>query len=242
MKKIFASLAVAAVSVATFATADTFENNRSKSANNNSPGFYVGGGLGAVRAKGFKEVTGEYINTYAKGKLKGKPALHLYNFFAGYKFNEYFRADVNGQYRSFKYSTVEAEVVGTSTYEQKIKNYSLFLNGYIDAPTKTAFTPYVTAGLGYASNTPNALAYKYPTQSVLNFNAPGKKTGNLAWNVGVGSKIRIYKNWDLSAEYRYVDLGKVKAKTAVNGNKNTVPAASQKLKVHQGLLNVIYNL
>jgi opacity protein-like surface antigen len=232
MKKLLISLVVASVSTTALAAVEAPKKGKSA---NNAPGFYVGAGLGGLIGQDFNAVE----DTYVKAKPKGQPFLHLYNLLAGYKVNEYFRAEANGQYRGLKYSGNDA----TGTYNQKINNYSLFLNGYVDIPTNTVFTPYVTAGLGYAHNISGTL-FGRDNAPAANFDAPGKSTSNFAWNIGFGSKMKIYENVDLALDYRFVDLGKVGTHATVDNNTvpNTISATSQNLRVHQGLLSLIYNL
>ena len=86
MKRFFLPVIMAAVSAAAFSVADGLQGTSSRVSNNSSSGYYVGGGLGALRAQSFKEVT----SVYAKSGPRGTPSLHLYNLFAGYKFNKYF--------------------------------------------------------------------------------------------------------------------------------------------------------
>ena len=76
----------------------------------------------------------------------------------GYKFNDWFRADVTGEYRG------KANFHGSDnvafTGGQGVDNYSgsksewLFLaNAYVDLGTWSCFTPYIGAGVGGSYNT-----------------------------------------------------------------------------------------
>lgn len=205
---------------------------------NSGPGFYIGAGVGGYHtAEDFKEI--EY--SYVKGDIKTSNLNTLmYGGMFGYKFTEYFRADVNGQYRKFNYSASDDLL----KFNQKIKNYSVFLNGYVDIPNYTVFTPYVTAGAGCAHNVTSDLSATSSNRlnTELEFDSPGRNTTNLAFNAGVGTKMKMYKNFDLDIAYRYADLGKIKVDATNDGSDLPVPSASQHLKIHQLMLSVICNL
>ena len=222
-----------AVSISTLALADGVVSKKGHSNSNrdNEPGFYAGAGLGGFIANEFKDIENSYV------KSNPKMSLPVFNILTGYKYNKYFRADINGQYRDFKYSATEDD----SNVEQKIKNYSLFLNGYVDVLTDTMFTPYVTAGLGFAKNDPDSLTVRDTMLPGFNYDAKGKQTNNFAWNIGAGSRVNIYENLDLDISYRYVDLGKIEVDSTSTKKDVAISAASQDLRTHQGLLSLIYN-
>lgn len=218
-------------------------------------GFYVGAGAGwfdaANEFKAHEPEDGTQFS-YVKKKPKGDPAV-VPNILVGYRFNEYFSADINAQYRKFKYEAIRDLDGGINKFKQQfnqeVKNYSLFLNANLGVPTGTLFTPYVTAGIGYARNSGDlaSVVTNLNTGKVdpdLGFKSPGKKTNNFAWNAGLGAKVKVNKNFDLDLSYRYLDLGKVRVdKTSFSGDADSVVSAtSQHLKAHQVLLNLIYNI
>lgn len=216
-------------------------------------GFYVGAGLGWFHAA--KEFDAhepkDAAGSYAKKKPSAHPAV-VPNVLVGYRFNNYLSADVNAQYRTFKYSAdriIEDDTL-KQHLDQKIKNYSVFVNGNAGVPIGAMFTPYVTAGVGCAYNKVGKLNSSFVDtsngipQPLMGSESPGKNTNNFAWNAGAGVKVQINKSFDLDLGYKYIDLGKVKIEeTSLIGDSNTkVFSASQKLRVHQVMLNLIYNL
>jgi len=174
-------------------------------------GYYVKAELGKSWPNSFSG------NGSPTDYLKAKPKNNLtYGLAIGYRFNDKFRADVNGQIRCLDYKasgSVPIAGAGTGTAQvqqnQQIKNYSLFFNGYYDIAMVSMFTPYVTAGFGYAYNNANALASQSNPASG-SFTATGKNTSNFAWNVGAGTAVKLHANVDLDIAYRYVSLGKVR--------------------------------
>lgn len=229
-------------------------------------GFFFGGGTGGFwSAKAFQgretqinNISLPDIQTQGvKKKPSGDPAL-VFNTLVGYRFNDYISADINAQYRHFKYNATRLinnplapPPQVQENFEQRIKNYSIFLNGTLSAPVEDSFLkPYVTGGIGYAHNKAGDLidivnfnnTDVFP-QSVVKFK--GKNTNNFAWNAGAGAKIKINEKFDLDINYKYLSLGKVKNNGANfrdnNGNTLSSSASSQRLKAHQIMVDLIYN-
>ena len=150
----------------------------------------------------------------------------------GYKISDDVRAEIALQHRKFKYDYTAA---GTTT-TQSTKNYAAFLNGYYDFNNDSSFTPYLTAGLGVSRN--KAGDGKQDDGGTPEIYA-GKTSTNLAWNVGVGSKMAISSDLDLDIAYRYVDLGKIKKFS--DSTPSSDPAGSAvKLRAHELTAGLVY--
>ena len=67
-------------------------------------------------------------------------------FGLGYTFNEYLRSDLNFQIRNLK--TVNKN---NSSDNSKNNAFTKMLNGFVDLPTGTMFTPYGMVGVGMSS-------------------------------------------------------------------------------------------
>lgn len=236
MKRVLVAAAFFGISMSALADNIPRYIGSSRSANSD-PGIYLGGGIGGFGANKFKET-----DSYVADRPQGDPAL-VYNLFVGYKYNKYLRADINAQYRKLKYKAqreLRVFPIESISLNQKIKNFSIFANGYVDLPNYTIFTPYVTAGIGYSQNDSSNLDAIFTSPS-LSGSAPGKKSNDFAWNLGVGTKIKVYENLDLDLSYRYADLGKIRHGAAKIAG-SAVPESFQDLKVHQGIVSLIYNL
>lgn len=84
----------------------------------------------------------------------------------------------------------------------KSTSWSFMANGYYDIDTGSAVTPYVGAGIGYAS-------------TKVRFNPSGvaiadDKDGSLAWQLIGGLSYRLSDNTELYTDYRYFDGGSAK--------------------------------
>ncbi len=142
----------------------------------------------------------------------------------GYQFNEWFRADITGEYRTpSNYWGLEsyAGTVGggppfspncpATCYDRYSANVSsaVFLaNGYVDLGTWWGVTPYVGAGIGGAYNMFNGL-YDTGLETGGYGSAPDSGTLSLAWAVMAGVSYAITPNLRLEFGYRYINLGNV---------------------------------
>ena len=195
MKKVLVCASLIALSASAFA-ADT------------KSGVYVRGDIGA--SKMFKGTQTD-DNPLSGSFNDVKP---VYSVGVGYKFDNNFRADVNAQLRNSKHESA------TTEYKSK----AVFVNGYYDFDSSSIFTPYVTAGVGYAQNKMDGLATE--TTNVTN--------KNFAYNAGFGSKVNVAKDVDLDLGYRFVNLGDFKSKTS-----NTV--TTRKAHAHELSAGVIFS-
>ncbi len=155
---------------------------------------------------------------------------------AGYQFNNWFRADVTGQYRgraNFKGTDLLTFPLATPNGVQTfngIDNYSasksewLFLaNAYVDLGTWWGVTPFVGAGVGTALVTIS----NFTDTGVNNINFNGLGAGpfpsgppvasfaaassgskwNFAWAAHAGLAYKVSPNITLELAYSFVDLG-----------------------------------
>ncbi|MCH9753679.1 MAG: porin family protein [Alphaproteobacteria bacterium] len=196
MKKVLLCASLIALSASAFAS---------------DSGLYVRGDIGASKMK-----LSEKVTPANKVTNDTKP---VYNLGVGYNFNDNLRADLNAQLRNS-----EIEKNGHSLKNSEYKSKAVFLNGYYDFKNDTLFTPYVTAGVGFAKNSIEKLPADHTSKSNTNF----------AWNTGVGSKVNVSKNVDLDVSYRYSNLGNFKY-TASNVEHKF------KAKAHEVMAGVIYN-
>ncbi|MBM3608486.1 MAG: porin family protein [Alphaproteobacteria bacterium] len=134
---------------------------------------------------------------------------------AGYQFNDWFRADVTGEYNFGSrwqaiesYADVAYGAAGRcmNLYNAKVGGGAFLLNGYVDLGTWYHITPYVGAGVGMAHN-------KVGTIQDIGINmgglgvGPGVSKWNFAWALMAGAAVQIAPNWKLDFGYRYLDKG-----------------------------------
>lgn len=215
-----------------------------KSDNRKSSGFYASLGLGMGTATKFEEKEDElYVSKAPKVKSP------IYGAAFGYRFNDYLRADINGQYSKFKYSasreTGNSSSDGSENLSQSIKSYAIFVNAYLDISNRTIFTPYFTAGIGAARNEPGNLNLK-GSGDEFDVVASGRKVSNFAWNAGTGIKVKVHKNVDLDFSYTYLNLGKIKSSEAsikdpIFDTEEIISASSKRLNTHRFMTSLVWN-
>lgn len=139
----------------------------------------------------------------------------LFGLGFGYDTGHYFRFDITGEYRG-KGLFVAQDRYGdgnsfsaTNDYTADIESWVGMFNTYIDIGTWHCVTPYVGAGVGFASI--SVLGYtdvNVPTGGV----AYGKDhtETNFAWAVYGGLAYEVTPSLTIDLAYRYTDLGDAK--------------------------------
>jgi len=136
----------------------------------------------------------------------------IFSLGAGYRFNNWFRADVTGQYRGnanmhgLDIVSFNGAVIGTDEYRASKSEWLFLANGYVDLGTWWCVTPFIGAGIGTSRvsisnfldvNTPNAGVAFAPTASKWNF----------AWALHTGLAYKVSPGLTLEMAYHYVSLG-----------------------------------
>ncbi len=141
----------------------------------------------------------------------------IFGLGAGYKFNNWFRADVTGEYRgnSQFFGTDQITYVGgvgTDTYHATKSEWVVLGNAYVDLGTWWCMTPFIGAGIGGARVAIN----NFTDQGIANngFGAlPGLAFGdnvtkwNFAWALHAGVAYKVTPNFTVELAYRYLDMG-----------------------------------
>lgn len=196
-----------------------------------SSGIYLRGDIGV----GVQSV-GKYHNddiAAVGGTFFGKS--NSATFFGGvgigYRFNNWLRFDVTGEYRgggsvSVSDSFFNTGVNGqqTNTYKGNLSSFVTLFNGYFDLGTWNCLTPYIGAGIGFAQNNIGGLTDQGVQNDTrfLNLYVPtlgyasnGNKT-NVAWALMAGVGYEVNKNLTLELGYRYLNLGDAQSGRIVN--------------------------
>ncbi len=155
----------------------------------------------------------------------------------GYAFNNWFRVDLTGEYRTgARFGAMDETVFangGSPTgfvnqrngYNGQVSSAVFLANAYVDLGTFCqlgCLTPFVGAGIGVANNTfssVNDTSTQYifdPTTNTFGgaFGATQsyfaeKSKASLAWALMAGVSYDVTKNVKLEVGYRYLNLGKV---------------------------------
>jgi opacity protein-like surface antigen len=186
-----------------------------------SSGIYLRGDVGV----GYQTV-GKYSQEAAGAIESGQFFAQTDNaaFFAGvgvgYRFNNWFRVDGTFEYRGAGQIGVTDRVTFAAnggiaqlnnTYKGNLSSMVALFNAYVDLGTWNCLTPYIGAGIGYASNRITGLT----DQGILNGSLYGPTLGTasngtksgVAWALMAGVGYEVNKNLTLEVGYRYLNLG-----------------------------------
>jgi opacity protein-like surface antigen len=181
-------------------------------------GWYLRGDIGITnqRLKKLDSNTAQQFPTTDNGL--GFDSSGLFGLGVGYQFNNWFRMDVIGQYRSranFHGSNavnLGAGGFGANNYSGS-KSEALFLvNAYVDLGTWWCITPFIGAGVGSSYN----MIHNFRDDGILNSGGTtrgsvtyfeDKGTWNFAWAAHAGLAYKVNPNLTLELAYSYVSLG-----------------------------------
>lgn len=152
----------------------------------------------------------------------------LFDVGVGYQFNNWFRADVTGQWRgraNFHGSQFTDAFAGSALVDNYSgsKSEAVFLaNGYVDLGTWWYVTPFIGAGIGTSYNrisgfrddgTGSTFGVARPPSVVY---AADNGKWNFAWALHTGLAYRVTPGVTVELGYSYMNLGD--ATTGVNSN------------------------
>ena len=154
----------------------------------------------------------------------------IFDIGVGYQFNNWFRADVTGQWRGRAnlHASQSAPLGAISPTFTEADNYSgsksetvVMLNGYVDLGTWWFVTPYIGAGVGASYNQISGFrddGVIYNGGVLSNSVTYGADAGkwNFAWALHAGLGYRVTPNMTVELGYSYMNLG-----DAVTGPTNS---------------------
>ncbi|ARU95348.1 outer membrane protein [Tatumella citrea] len=202
MKKFILTSLISLLSVSTVYAAD-------------NSGVYVSGKVGSSieNTHGMKY---DYAGNDSKSSSKSKGVFGGgvavgYDFYSQYQFPV--RVEIASTFRGKSKSVGEADNGSVST-RNKVRMDTYMVNGYYDLHNQSAFTPYLTAGIGIAD-----LKLKNSFESgALSGNSSDSNT-NFAWDVGLGVKYAVTTNIAIDASYVYTDGGKSHTSNSYGGDE-----------------------
>lgn len=138
----------------------------------------------------------------------------------GYKFNNWFRADLTGEYRSAaSWNAIASWSNGAATpaacvsgrcydhYTGHIANSVFLANAYADLGTWSGLTPFVGVGLGTAQHRFQSLTDVDHQLGAFGY-AGDKSSWKFAWALMAGLSYDVTQNLKLELGYRYLNMGK----------------------------------
>lgn len=200
-------------------------------ANESKSGFYITGKMGAS----IQQMSGQfYPSLYAveingdeeifEKKIKGnnhRTAVFSAGLGLGYDFFEKFdipiRTELEFTSRSsadYSYSGDDLifisiiPIPGKNIVKNQIAVNTLMFNAYYDFKNSSDFTPYLSAGLGYAY-----ISQKTSVDGIIDgFDkralwSRSHATNNFAWSAGAGIKYTVNKDFSFDLSYKYLDAG-----------------------------------
>jgi opacity protein-like surface antigen len=166
--------------------------------------------VGSIWTEGFETNT---FSVFQKD-IKSSP---LYGIGIGYKRNHWLRFDLTGEYRGDavflahdSYPGGAGFTAGTNEYTADIKSWLGLANAYWDIITWCGFTPYVGAGIGFATVTVDGLKDINTVQGATYYAADNTQT-NFAWAIHAGLAFEVTPQFVVDLAYRYADLGNAKS-------------------------------
>jgi opacity protein-like surface antigen len=189
----------------------------------------------------------------------------IFGLGVGYKVNNWFRADVTGEYRgNSDFSGLDLNTFnfggfvhnGADKYTAKKSEWLFLANAYVDLGTWWCVTPFIGAGVGASRVTISGFTDQGLTDAVVGFPAtygasPGTAFAdkaskwNFAWAVHAGLAYKVSPNATLEFAYRYVDLGDGvtgDVKTYQGGNLVNNPMTFKNITSHDLKLGVRWDL
>lgn len=151
----------------------------------------------------------------------------IFGIGVGYQVNNWFRADVTGEYRGkSSFSGLDLNTFsyggfvhnGADKYTANKSEVLFLANAYVDLGTWWCVTPFIGAGIGTSRVTISDFTDQGLSDAVAGFPstygaspstafANSASKWNFAWAVHAGLAYRISPNVTLELAYRYVDLG-----------------------------------
>lgn len=151
----------------------------------------------------------------------------IFGLGAGYRFNNWFRADITGEYRG-KSNFHGADIVtfngvpsDTNLYTGSKSEWLVLANVYADLGTWWCITPFIGAGIGGSRNTISSFTDTGIQNQSVAFGDTASKW-NFAWALHAGLAYKVNPSLTLELAYRYVDLGDAQSgdEYAFNGTNN----------------------
>jgi len=185
-------------------------------------GWYLRGDIGFSNQSISKRDYYSYPGLLSLQQQSSFDTAGIFGIGVGYQFNNWFRADVTGQYRGkanfhgldlTSYTDTGTVQRGSDTYSASKSEFVVLANLYADLGTWWCVTPFIGAGIGMSRNTisnftdigVNGTA-AFGTVPGLAF-APSASKWNFAWALHTGLAYRVTPNMTVEVGYSYMNLG-----------------------------------
>ena len=182
-------------------------------------GWYLRGDIGVSnqRVERLNNVLDAGLTTQTQNLNFGNAG--IFGLGVGYKVNNWFRADVTGEWRGNSQFHGTDRItypggVGIDTYNGTKNEWVVLANAYVDLGTWWCITPFIGAGVGGARVAINGFTDQGialnggvgPALPGLAF-GDNASTWNFAWAAHAGLAYRVTPNFTVELAYRYLDMG-----------------------------------
>jgi len=218
-------------------------------------GWYLRGDIGFSNQRVNRLNNALDANNTTSDQHLGFNTAGIFGLGVGYKFNNWLRFDVTGEYRGNSQffgtdSITYPGGIGTDTYHATKSEWVALANAYVDLGTWWCMTPFVGAGVGAA----RVSIANFIDQGIANNGAgalPGLALGdnvskwNLAWALHAGVAYNVSPNFTIELAYRYLNMG-----DGLTGDLHTFdgtnaivnPTTFKTISSHDLMLGVRWNL
>jgi opacity protein-like surface antigen len=181
-------------------------------------GWYLRGDIGMSNqsAKSIDSAVAQTFPTTTDGL--GFDSAGIFDLGAGYRFNNWFRADVIGQWRGRSNLHGSNTVfygpgdIGVNNYSGSKSEWVVMANAYVDLGTWWCITPFIGAGVGGSYNKLSSFrddGMRYTggvlSNSTTYFADNGK--WNFAWAAHAGLAYKVNPGFTVELAYSYMNLG-----------------------------------
>lgn len=180
-------------------------------------GWYLRGDIGFSNqhVKNIAMADGRNAQLLSLNETTAFDAAGIYGVGVGYQFNNWFRADITGEYRSrvnfsgTDFVTFNPGGFLSDAYSGGYSSWVGLVNAYADLGTWWCVTPFIGAGIGAAHVTTSGFQDTGLANGVPgSYFASGASTTNLAWALHAGLAYKVTNNLTVELAYRYLDMGK----------------------------------
>jgi opacity protein-like surface antigen len=183
-------------------------------------GWYLRGDIGFSNQRVSRLNNALDVNATTSVQTLNFNSAGIFGLGVGYRFNNWFRADITGEYRGnsqfFGTDAITfAGGFGTDTYHATKSEWVVLGNAYVDLGTWWCITPFIGAGVGGARVSINGFTDQgittplVPPGPALASLAFGDNVSrwNFAWALHAGVAYRVTPNFTVELAYRYLDMG-----------------------------------
>jgi opacity protein-like surface antigen len=182
-------------------------------------GWYLRGDIGMTNQdfKGLHQRLYDVPGTSVEAVGMGWDSSMLFGLGVGYKFNDWIRFDVTGEYRGKSNFHGSDNVTfnggrGVDNYSGSKSEWVVLTNAYVDLGTWYNFTPYIGAGVGAANINISGFRDDGHTviggvQSNSTAYAADADKWNFAWALHAGITYKVSQSMSIDFGYRYLDMG-----------------------------------